>query len=319
MITKTKTKDLNSFFVSSSDVNKSVLLSMAKKGENKPSKHSQNRLFNALKNYTTKKCSAYDKDFTLKIKKFAPHWFISRESIVKKNKQIIIREARKGVKRPTLKTKIGKLLAVYVRKSSHCYDKDLFKLLKKIAPHWFITQVQVAYEKKKEIIKLAKSGADKPLQNSMLGKALITYYYPSFKSYDPEFVDTIKNLRPDWFVNKTDIANITKNRLIELARNKKPKPKSKTVLYRNLVGYCYRDKFFAAKLKKLAPDWFISQTEKLNKKKKELVKLAKSGKDRPNEKTPLGLVLIGCGRKDRRGDVALHRLLKKLRPDWFAK
>jgi hypothetical protein len=73
-------------------------------------------------------------------------------------------------------------------------------------------------------------------------------------------------------------------------------------------------------LKKIRPDWFNSQTATANKKKQELLKLAKSGQKRPIARSWVGRGLIKYTLKSQNTyDHNFTKQIKKLRPDWFQK
>ena len=57
-----------------------------------------------------------------------------------------------------------------------------------------------ADQKKKDLLELAKSGMPKPHSRTKLGKALRKYVSPA-RSYDSEFDQMIRKLKPDWFKN----------------------------------------------------------------------------------------------------------------------
>lgn len=47
-------------------------------------------------------------------------------------------------------------------------------------------------------------------ENHPLGRVLLNYINLKSKCYDPEFDKEISDLRPDWFINQSDIANQNK-------------------------------------------------------------------------------------------------------------
>jgi len=73
---------------------------------------------------------------------------------------------------------------------------------------------------------------------------------------------TLKTLAPHWFITRSGIASGNKQQLLLMAKNKQPRPNSKTntlgralVNYTNNTGRCY-DPIFTNKIKKVAPHWF---------------------------------------------------------------
>lgn len=54
-------------------------------------------------------------------------------------------------------------------------------------------------QKKEQLIALAKSNSARPRMSDELGQALNNYTSKASHSYDPDFSNTIRELRPDWF------------------------------------------------------------------------------------------------------------------------
>ena len=115
------------WFWSSSQQNKELLLTMAKKGESKPSH--ETALYKLFYSYTLESSRCYDSDFTRKIKRLAPHWFLSK-SQPKKNTLLEIAR-RKGPK-PKEGDSLCNSLRYYMKS-----DPAFAKQIKKLAPHWF--------------------------------------------------------------------------------------------------------------------------------------------------------------------------------------
>lgn len=117
------------------------------------------------------------------------------------NKQMLIKMAKKGELRPSQKTKIGRALSEYTKKSSRSYDESFFKTLKKLRPDWFLSQTQVANKKKELLIQMAKNEENRPIHDkTRIGQALSNYTRESSHVYDPFFDKLIRKLRPDWFM-----------------------------------------------------------------------------------------------------------------------
>lgn len=179
--------------------------------------------------------------------------------------------------------------------------------------------------KKEELIELAKSGSKKPLKDSVLGRALRSYTYIEAKPYDPKFNKLIRKLRPDWFPKFKETSNKNKKEIIRLARKGADRPnQKKSHLGRALTNYTNKtsstyDSKFAQLIKKLRPDWFESPQKITIQKKKEILKIAKSGQDRPNQKKhPLGRDICRYTQKScKLYDPKFDKFIRKLRPDWF--
>jgi hypothetical protein len=112
--------------------------------------------------------------------------------------------------------------------------------------------------------------------------------------------------------------------LIDIAENGKNKPNKKTPLGRVLSDYTKKlsknyNKEFDVLIRKIRPDWFLSQTEIVKLKKQRLLEIAKNGGDRPNsKKTMLGKALVNYTTTSSLVfDPVFTKKIHKLRPDWF--
>jgi hypothetical protein len=94
---------------------------------------------------------------------------------------------------------LGRRLSDYTKKSSRCFDANFYKTISKLRPDWFLSQKEVASQKKKKLIEMAKNGDNRPSFETKIGQALSNYTRESSFVYDPVFDKTIRNLRPDWF------------------------------------------------------------------------------------------------------------------------
>ena len=114
------------------DINKKLLLEMAKNGKDKPS--CKTKLGWALYNYTYKSSGSYDPVFDKQIRKLRPDWFVSTS---KQNKKLLLEIAKNGKDKPSRKTKLGGVLYNYTYKSSDSYDPVFDKQIRKLRPDWF--------------------------------------------------------------------------------------------------------------------------------------------------------------------------------------
>jgi hypothetical protein len=63
--------------------------------------------------------------------------------------------------------------------------------------------ISMSSTKKEQLIKMAKNGEDRPIGNkTKLGNALCSYNGKTHASYDEEFINKLKQLRPDWFEDR---------------------------------------------------------------------------------------------------------------------
>lgn len=115
-------------------------------------------------------------------------------------KEILLDMARKGLPRPTQKTHIGRALSQYTSPANSSYKKDFHQKIKKIRPDWFMSQTQIASQKKEQLLDMARKGLPRPSHDkTRIGQALSNYTRKSSPVYSPEFHKKIKSIRPDWF------------------------------------------------------------------------------------------------------------------------
>ena len=299
---------------------KAKILCLAASGEEKPLQY-KHPLGLALKAYTGPTSCSYDANFAEKLREMRPDWFKTCLDPEGKKKEII-ELAQSGADKPQEPDHpLGSSLRNYLCPSSATYDPKFKQTLKKLRPDWFRNRFK-SETKKKEILELAKSGANK---SEKLVKNLSYYLSPSSSLYDPEFRETLKKLCPDWFRNRFK-SESKKKEILELAQSGADKPqKPDSPLEWSLRKYfspssSVYDPEFKQKLKKLRPDWFRDSSNSESK-KKEILELARSGADRPKPKEhPLGYSLRNylyscCGSYD----AEFKDKLQELRPDWFYK
>jgi len=132
------------WFVKTSSENKRLLIEMAKKGIDRPLQK-KHKLGRVLSDYSTKSTKSYDFKFTEKIKKLAPHWFVGRSKHVGIKKRQLINMAKRKDPRP-IQTKhpLANALRCYTNISHGSYDLVFDKLIRKLAPHWFIRNKKAA-------------------------------------------------------------------------------------------------------------------------------------------------------------------------------
>jgi len=292
---------------------KQYLLELARSGGEKPKP--KTKLAHCLISYMREKSVAYDPEFTKQIKKLRPDWFVDKSDL---KKEQLLQMAKSGERRPRRGTPIEACLRNYTHHSSSSYDPQFTKQIKKLRPDWFVLE-NPATLKKEEILKLAKSGAARP--TGLLGQKLSVYMRKTHynRCYDPKFTKQIKKLRPDWFADK---ANLKKEQLLQMAK-KGERPNSKTPLYtflctRTNKNFNTYNPKFTKQIKKLRPDWVISQFDKVKEKKQQLLQMAKSGKKKPLQQVELGRSLYRYICKAANTyDPEFTKQIKKLRPDWF--
>jgi hypothetical protein len=116
-------------------------------------------------------------------------------------RRLLFQMAKRGDPRPTQKTAIGRSLSQYTSPANTSYKKDFHDKIRKIRPDWFLSQTQIADQKKKELLDMAKRGDPRPSHDkTKIGQALSNYTRKSSAVYDAAFHRKLMKLRPDWFV-----------------------------------------------------------------------------------------------------------------------
>lgn len=177
-------------------------------------------------------------------------------NIVQKRKEIFIAMAEQGLNKPSVKTKMGRMLRQYLKDDIE-FKKEIYK-----HPEW-----QGVFEKAKsrreQIIEIAlEKEGKKPKHNSTLGRTLRRCTSKNNKLYKPKFDKIIRKLKPQWFVNKGKLISI---KLINLAKNNHDRPQPHSKLGKALNRRLKNKKFYEI-IKNTRPDWikeFISWEELL--------------------------------------------------------
>jgi hypothetical protein len=121
---------------------------------------------------------------------------------------------------------------------------------------------------------------------------------------------------------KISSADHKKQLLLGMARGKQ-RPNIKTPLGMALSNYTRKsssvyDSAFDRKIKKLAPDWFVSQAKKADQKKRTLIKMARRGESKPPKNTSLGAAFSHYSLKSSDVyDSKFYNDIKKICPDWL--
>ena len=186
------------------------------------------------------------------------------------------------------------------------------------------TQIRDAEGNQKRLLELARSGADKPSQNTKEGRQHNSYMSPSSSCYDAVFVTNILAVAPSWaIVPAGTAADATKLVLLDMARSGADRPHYSTPLGWKLKSYttpsssCY-DSEFGTEIRAVAPGWFVSKSAGADATKLTLLEMARAGADKPHKKTPLGTALRRYTSKSQGSyDAELSAEIRKLRPDWF--
>jgi hypothetical protein len=226
------------------------LLQMAEGGAPRP-KQLQGIEGKFLSGLTCEKHAYYDREFDEKIRSIRPDWFPKPKHNPQSLKDQILVAARSGHPRPRGRT--GNALSHYLNRKCLSFDSLLDEEVRRLRPDWFRdSRIALA---KQNFIKSAKAGEPRPDSG-----ILTSYTQPSSEGYDEVFSATLRELRPDWFFNKTEEI---KRELLEHARRGGDRPSLKNTglrLYRGFRRYTRAqeqyDSDFVEKLKEIRPDWF---------------------------------------------------------------
>jgi len=175
-------------FKSTADINKETIRELARNGEPKPQWDSM--LGVALSRYIT---PSYPNGpaFSAEIKALRLDWYLDTVDI---NKEDIREIARNGFSKPTQKTRLGRALNSYIKKT-YTNGPAFRAELTALRPDWF-SQVDI---NKAEILKIARNGEPRPSTKTKLGKDLSNYIQNCGGSFDQVVRDELKAIRPDWF------------------------------------------------------------------------------------------------------------------------
>jgi hypothetical protein len=193
---------------------------------------------------------------------------------------------------------------------------------KSILKHFdFDESVSFADHKKQKLIEMANKKEAKPGRKTRLGQALRNYMNKNGNSYCPKFDKAIRKLAPNWFASTSQIM---KDKLIQMARSKEPRPTQKTKEGIALSDYTKKSSSsycpdFNKRIRKLVPNWFISITQIADHMKRKLIQRARSKQPRPSDKTKEGRSLFNYTSKSRNSSYCpeFDKTIRKLAPNWF--
>jgi len=252
---------------------------------------------------------------------------LTQFDVANQKKQKLLAMAKNREKRPDQRThKLGQVLRAYTCKGTKCFDPIFNKKIRKIAPQWFVSQSDVANQKKQKLLAMARKRELRPHNKKhSLGRVLSFYTSKNNECYDPVFDKQIRKLAPHWFVSKSDITKSNKKKLLLMAKNKNGKP----VIGKHplaAVFHCYTnpnhvryDDEFRKQIHAIAPYWLITQYDIANKKRKKLLEIAKRGGPRPNKRLhKLGAVLGEyTNPKSECYNPKFDKQIRELAPHWF--
>lgn len=297
--------------------NKKTIFDLAKGGAVRPTK-GKHPLAGAFNEYISPKSSSYDQAFTLEIQTLRPDWFPS--IMVSQKKQQLLQLATDGGDKPPRGSMLYNCLKKYMNPNSDVYDPEFKSQILLARPDWFVGRKDGSNRKKQELLKLAAEKSGKPSQRTVLGNAFCRYTNPNNGCYDNVFVKKIQKLAPDWLLTITERVDENKKELLKAAISGSKKPKhlsNRLSFYTTKNSGCY-DRKFDKQIRKLRPDWFMTNKAKAGQKKLEILKLASSGSKKPLQSHYLGNVLNKYTNKNSGCyDPKFDKQIRKLRPDWF--
>lgn len=236
-------------------------------------------------------------------------------------KKKLIKLASSGAEKPKYYSSEGRRLSSYVCKTSAAYDKKFTYKIKKIRSDWLDSQEERVKKNKKMFLEMAARGEKRPnKRKDPKGAIFSSYVCPSQPTFDKKFRDQIKKINPEWIEKKSDIK---KNQLLRLAKKRKSRPNWNTPLGKFFADCIYRkdrkgfDKNLYEKLKKVRPNWFVSQHQLCEKKRQEILKLAKNKKLSKKDIQKKIKTFVNYIQGKTRNDKDFVRKLKKIRPEFF--
>jgi superfamily II DNA or RNA helicase len=250
-----------SWFVDKTKENKENLIRLAREGASRPSSGKGQKLGVALIFYTNKSGGgSYDADFSRRIRKIAPKWFMKRSQV---NKIELIRMAKDGEKKPIClgRGSLGVQLSDYTKEGSSTYDSTFSRRIRKIAPEWFRDKTK---EIKERIMELASKNRRKPSARTRIGERTNAYVSERSKQYDPIFAGILRGIAPHWFKETTEEKKVC---ILRMARagEKRPNILSKDKHERSLCASLlksthrkgrYYHESFDKEIRSVAPHWF---------------------------------------------------------------
>ena len=178
--------------------------------------------------------------------------------------------------------------------------------------------VPSAATKKLELLELARSGADRPISTTPLGRAFSSYM-PNASAHDQLFIASIKAINPAW----VDRSWKFKKRILDMVKEGEDRPGAQSSVgaaFKRLTtkGHTQYDAEFCEHLRSIAPSWFYCRNVDSNEVKARLITIAKSGAGKP----PAGSSERSCllrytDSRDPRYDVGFHTQIVSIAPEWF--
>lgn len=308
-----------------------TLFRLAREGATRPSTYSRDSWLRSLASFLNHQ-QDHSHPNVKELRRLRPNWFRSRIPTDNCKKELLHR-AQLGERLAGLPRVLKLKFFAYRNEKIPRYDATLSAKILKIAPHWFdSSREHRRLRTQKKLIEMVKDGVRRDqIKPPSLQLALGRYTWPSSDQYDAVFAKLIRRLAPTWF--RVEMSEL-KRTLYALAAAGKPLPDRhandlKTRSLANafsrltLPSSRYRDPSFTLRFKKIAPNWFRGAfiAESVNRKKREIVRLAKSSKVGSKEKV-LGAELAKsahhyAGKKSSAFDPEFSAVLRKIAPRWF--
>lgn len=242
-------------------LNKQMIIQMIINGEQKPTVFNEHPLGQALDTYTRKGRRAYDAEFDKFLRDYpGSNWYVSTTS---KKMDALLTIARTTKIKPKAGTAQAYDLYRFTKPNRRTYRAEFHKIMLKLVPEWFETQVVVANKKREILLQMLRDGKPRPPQSTSLGNSL-----NGFMKRDDAFAKEAHSIPSNWFSDNIKAGKLKKKtELLKIANEGKDRPSKFTTLGRCLSNYTCKtaagyDSVFDKKIRKLAPHWFKKKKKK---------------------------------------------------------
>ena len=113
---------------------KETLLEMAKEGKPRPTRKTQERLYEHLNKFMNQNNEEYDPEFAKELKRIRPDWFKKKKT----NKEILLKMAKDGKPKPKRGTQdsLCTVLMAFMNPNYEFYDPEFTNKIKQLRPEW---------------------------------------------------------------------------------------------------------------------------------------------------------------------------------------
>mgnify|MGYP000902692488 CR=1 FL=1 len=239
-------------------------------------------------------------------------WPNRSDRSVEHNQKILLKMADEKKPRPKHNTKIGKALIRYTTGNNRNSNFDI-RIREKI-PEWFISQSDIANQKKQMFLDMASRGEPRPSSKTKMGKLLYAYLDKNHHLYDEDFESDLSKF-PEWIIKVSERVAKNKSILLEMAESGKPKPKRGSSLRNLLDNYMRDDDVFRGKIIESNTAWAPKAKNEIEQKKQLILNMARNNEPKPNCNSALGQFL----RRQMKRDKKFAAQVRLINPNWAAK